>query len=373
MPTCTLIITGLASMFETEKIERKLNNLKGLFTQEGLELNWPVIIDALTIFGHETSILYWPCLISFFLLALFSYFYYQQKNSDVTLQKIFSFLFPRKSYVSKSALIDYQVFAINTVFFALPTNAIMAVGAACISVYVSGIFKQIFGDSVVGIWYWTPVVSFVFFFLIKVLIIDFINYWTHRWFHTNALLWPLHRLHHSAEALNPVTIHRKHPLFTFITSAIQTLVVGTITAIAFCIFVGKPNYYNMLGVSMVRAVFNLTGAALRHTHIWISYGPYISKILISPAQHQVHHSAKKIHLNKNFGEIFAVWDWLFGTLYIPHQKEELQFGLSKRSAPIHDTVLKAYFEPIHSYTLAIWGVIAKPMVGLSAFLLRHKT
>jgi sterol desaturase/sphingolipid hydroxylase (fatty acid hydroxylase superfamily) len=41
----------------------------------------------------------------------------------------------------------------------------------------------------------------------------------------------------------------------------------------------------------------------------------------------VHHSIERRHYNKNYGEIFAFWDWAFGTLYIPEKDEVIRFGL----------------------------------------------
>nr|WP_305907128.1 creatininase family protein [Methylomarinum sp. Ch1-1]MDP4519854.1 creatininase family protein [Methylomarinum sp. Ch1-1] len=78
---------------------------------------------------------------------------------------------------------------------------------------------------------------------------------------------------------------------------------------------------------MVLILFYLFGYNLRHSHIWLSYGPFFSKLLISPAQHQIHHSANPTHFDKNFGFIFAIWDALFRSLYIPKQREILLFGL----------------------------------------------
>jgi hypothetical protein len=59
-------------------------------------------------------------------------------------------------------------------------------------------------------------------------------------------------------------------------------------------------------------------------------------ILISPAQHQIHHSAAKKHFNKNYGSIFALWDWMFGTLYIPESYEDLTYGVADRQGNLKD-------------------------------------
>ena len=49
---------------------------------------------------------------------------------------------------------------------------------------------------------------------------------------------------------------------------------------------------------------------------------------MSPAHHQIHHSRNPAHFNKNLGSCLALWDWMFGTLYIPAAKREpLEFGV----------------------------------------------
>lgn len=51
-------------------------------------------------------------------------------------------------------------------------------------------------------------------------------------------------------------------------------------------------------------------------------------ILISPAQHQLHHSSDPRHHDKNYGEVFAIWDLMFGTLFVPDGPEKLTFGIA---------------------------------------------
>jgi sterol desaturase/sphingolipid hydroxylase (fatty acid hydroxylase superfamily) len=63
--------------------------------------------------------------------------------------------------------------------------------------------------------------------------------------------------------------------------------------------------------------------------VWFSYGPLLSKLFISPAQHQIHHSSARKHWDKNFGFIFAFWDLFFRSLYVPKEREELTFGLGE--------------------------------------------
>ena len=69
------------------------------------------------------------------------------------------------------------------------------------------------------------------------------------------------------------------------------------------------------------------GANLRHSHVKLSYPKILEYLFISPYQHQIHHSIRKEHHNKNLGSKLAVWDWLFGTLILSGSKKSLRFGI----------------------------------------------
>jgi sterol desaturase/sphingolipid hydroxylase (fatty acid hydroxylase superfamily) len=61
--------------------------------------------------------------------------------------------------------------------------------------------------------------------------------------------------------------------------------------------------------------------------MWIAFRGVLGRIFVSPAYHQVHHSSNPKHFNKNFGSCLALWDWMFGTLYVPEkEREPLTFG-----------------------------------------------
>jgi sterol desaturase/sphingolipid hydroxylase (fatty acid hydroxylase superfamily) len=79
------------------------------------------------------------------------------------------------------------------------------------------------------------------------------------------------------------------------------------------LFPGKVRGYHVLGVDVVGFAFAVLGANLRHSHVWLSYGPFVERLAISPAHHQVHHSVDAKHHDRNFGSALAIWDWMFGT------------------------------------------------------------
>ncbi len=71
----------------------------------------------------------------------------------------------------------------------------------------------------------------------------------------------------------------------------------------------------------------------------------MSRLFISPAQHQIHHSTDPKHWNKNFGYIFAFWDLFSKTLYVPEHRETLEFGVPGSNAADFSTVPRMYLLP----------------------------
>ncbi len=186
--------------------------------------------------------------------------------------------------------------------------------------------------------------------LIIVLAADFVKYWAHRLHHEYAPLWSFHAVHHSADVLTPLTLSRAHPVESMIRSVGISILVGVAQAVALFTFIGQIDLLTIGGANAFYVMFNAAGANLRHSHIWLSYGRVVEHIFISPAQHQVHHSMDVKHHNKNYGSMFAIWDWMFGTLYVPpNGPEELRFGVADgKGVPIpqmHPTLRAALFRP----------------------------
>ena len=92
-------------------------------------------------------------------------------------------------------------------------------------------------------------------------------------------------------------------------------------------------------------MYGLSGPHLQHSHLPISYGPLLNRVLMSPMVHQTHHSIDPRHRDKNFGVKFALWDWLFGTLCVPDRHERLQVGLVGMNKDEFTTVGQLYLGP----------------------------
>ncbi len=229
-------------MQKTELMYRKIDGALNLFSFDGYKKFLPGIKGALVPFTNGGSQLYWPCLISFLILGVVSYLIYRDRKEPLTFKKMFGWVLPIKTYFHRSSFIDYQVFALNIILCTLPFTIIFSIINIVVSVNVGNALEGMFGPAPYTALKWSVALSFTLFFLLREFVSDFVLYWCHRVFHENRFLWPYHRLHHSAEVLNPVTVNRKHPVYNFLVGVVDVFLSGVLTAVLFSLFVGKPTF-----------------------------------------------------------------------------------------------------------------------------------
>lgn len=240
-----------------------------------------------------------------------------------------AFLFPKEVYLHKSNLVDIKVFLFNS--FLSAAGVLTAVTMTpLMTIAVLEFLQGMTGGgmaSVEATWGKTALAT-----VIMILTLDFCKYWAHRLHHEVSVLWPFHALHHSAEIMTPLTATRNHPVFLILRALLFTVIVGVVQAFMLFFLMGKIDILTIGTVNAGYFIFNVLGSNLRHSHVWLSYGPVLEHVFISPAQHHVHHSIDRKHYNKNYGEVFAIWDLLFGTLYVPKSYEDITYGLSDQNS-----------------------------------------
>ena len=187
-------------------------------------------------------------------------------------------------------------------------------------------------------------VVFLFTFFIF-LLDDFSKYWVHRWMHKWPILWALHKVHHSAEVLTPITVYRTHPLEGIVFTLRGTFTQGVSISTFIFFFGNSVDLYTVLGANILLFLFNTAGSNLRHSHIGIRYWGWLEYILISPAQHQLHHSIDVKHHDKNFGAALAIWDYLFGSLHHSVEIDDLKLGVDNQERDFNK-LSTLYFSPI---------------------------
>lgn len=161
---------------------------------------------------------------------------------------------------------------------------------------------------------------------------DFTGYWVHRAFHC-GWLWEFHKVHHSAPVMVPATAARVHVLEKIAGRLIELAVLGAYAGAFWYACGGEVSRYTLFGVTYLVFIFNALASNLRHSHVWLSFGPHLEHIFNSPAQHQIHHSDAPRHFHKNFGTNLSIWDWLFGTLYVTTPTpESIRFGTAEQDS-----------------------------------------
>ena len=138
--------------------------------------------------------------------------------------------------------------------------------------------------------------------VLGVLLLDFIGaYLAHLVEHKVKPLWMVHLVHHSDHHVDTTTANRHHPL--------ESLVRFSFTLLAVFIL-GAP-----IGVVMLYQSLSVVLSQFNHANINlpVKLDQWLSYVLVTPHMHKVHHHYVLPYTDSNYGNIFAIWDRLFGT------------------------------------------------------------
>jgi sterol desaturase/sphingolipid hydroxylase (fatty acid hydroxylase superfamily) len=164
--------------------------------------------------------------------------------------------------------------------------------------------------------------------VLAILAADF-GLWLGHWLlHRIPVLWEFHKVHHSAEVLTPFTAGRVHPLEDLINMWLSGLCGGFVFGLCQYAFGPSATMITVFQLNVIMFLFYVFGFHLRHSHVWVAYKGVWGKLFVSPAHHQLHHSIATRHWDKNMGFVFAIWDWAFGTLFVPERREKIVFGMN---------------------------------------------
>lgn len=148
--------------------------------------------------------------------------------------------------------------------------------------------------------------------VLMILSADFLRYWLHRLAHTNKYLWRLHAVHHSPEKLYWLNVARFHPLEKTLQMLFDVL----------------P--FMILGVSEqvigIYFVFYAINGFFQHSNIELRFG-WLNFLISGPELHRWHHSKRPQESNRNYGNNLIVWDILFGSYFLPKNRQADELGL----------------------------------------------
>ncbi|BDM63286.1 hypothetical protein NFHSH190041_07380 [Shewanella sp. NFH-SH190041] len=235
----------------------------------------------------------------------------QGANQYSGVSGFFRFVFPRAVYLSASARMDYQLLVVNKLLKGL-LFAPLVLTMVPVAMGVSDALSWLLGD-IAPLSPHVVVVMTTFTALLFILD-DATRFVLHWLLHKVPVLWAFHRVHHSADVLTPLTIYRTHPLESYLYACRMGLAQGIAVGLGYFLFGPALKMYDVLGANLVVFLFNVLGANLRHSHIWLPWGDKLEGWFISPAQHQIHHSVAPEHRDTNLGSALALWDRLAGSL-----------------------------------------------------------
>ena len=154
-----------------------------------------------------------------------------------------------------------------------------------------------------------PVALQVLFFLV---IHDFYIYWFHRAQHHSKLLWRTHEAHHSNKEVDWLAGTRSHSLEILINQTVEFAPIVLLGA-------------NPIVVP-IKALLDAVWGMYIHSNIDVRSGK-LQYFINGPEMHQWHHSNDRAVFYANYSTKFAIWDWLFGTAYLPGNRKPDEFGL----------------------------------------------
>ena len=182
--------------------------------------------------------------------------------------------------------------------------------------------------------------------------------------HRLPALWAFHQVHHSAAVLTPLTFHRIHPVESALYRLRGGLVTGVVAGGFYWMFRDAASPWAWMGVPVVGLALNISLGNLRHSPVWVRLPDFVEGwLLLSPAQHQLHHSAEEAHYDSNLGTWLPIWDRLAGTLLVT-DTPPTAFGVPAASRNHADHLLSAWLGPFTALrgpaTAALLLFIAAP-------------
>lgn len=185
---------------------------------------------------------------------------------------------------------------------------------------------------------------------------DFVQWWIHRLLHFSDTLWEYHKVHHSVEEMGFAAHLRYHWMENIVYRTLEYLPLALIgiglndffIIHIFTLAVGHYNHSNITVSGRITggifgALIGLFVVSQTSLLLWQSFamvlglaaigslilGPFMKYLFNSPEMHIWHHSHELPEDRRNginFGLTLAIWDYIFGTAYIPHDGRDIKLG-----------------------------------------------
>lgn len=196
------------------------------------------------------------------------------------------------------------------------TNTVKdSLGLVLVLVSYPFLLKYLAVNNLPETWY-TYVVAFI--------AIDFAGYWHHRLSHKINYFWNEHVIHHSSEEFNLACALRQSISNVFGYTALLLIPAAII---------GVP--YKVIAILSPIQLFAQFWYHTKH----IGKLGFLEYIIVTPSQHRVHHAINEIYIDKNLGQVFSVWDRMFGTFQEELDEEPPVYGVLKPASTWNPIVI----------------------------------
>lgn len=135
-------------------------------------------------------------------------------------------------------------------------------------------------------------------YILAFVLIDFAGYWSHRFNHEINLFWNRHIVHHSSEEFNLSCALRQS--------------ISAIIGVYFFLYIPMAIIGVPTKVVAITAPIQLFAQFWYHTRLIGRMG-ILEHIIVTPSHHRVHHAINPEYIDKNYAQVFIIWDKLFGT------------------------------------------------------------
>jgi sterol desaturase/sphingolipid hydroxylase (fatty acid hydroxylase superfamily) len=189
-----------------------------------------------------------------------------------------------------------------------------------------------------GIINWLPEMPLWLYTVLGVLLLDFFGaYLAHFVEHKVKPLWMVHLVHHTDHKVDTTTANRHHPLESMIRFSFTLLGVFV---------VGTPIAIVMLYQSMSLIFTQFTHANIKMNK---KVDKLLSYIIVSPDMHKIHHHNLLPYTDSNYGNIFSIWDRIFGT-YLYMNREDIVYGVDTfPDEAINSSLIELLKQPFQGY------------------------
>ncbi len=219
---------------------------------------------------------------------------------------LFKFEYKKWKHAKTNFVLLFTTILINVVF-----------GIATASIFIWG------QENSFGLLHWIDLPLWIE-MIIGIMLLDLIaQYFVHYLLHRIGFMWRFHMVHHSDTHVDVTTGTRHHPgdyIFRE-TFALLAVVIG-----------GMP-----LAFYMIYRILTVLFTYLTHANLtvptWLDRT--LSILFISPHMHKFHHHFERPWTDTNFGNIFSIWDRLFGT-FVYDDPRKIKYGLDVLQAEKSD-------------------------------------